>query len=417
MRSKDILNAEENESNVRYYCRHFTKRFERAKGCNIFTVDGEKYIDFFSGAGALNYGHNNDYIMSAIVDYIRNDGIVHALDMLTNAKKEFLENFRNKILIPREYIYKLMFCGPSGTNANEAAAKVARKYTGRKNVLAFMGAFHGMSLGSLALTSSHFARGGAGVQLENTTFIPFCGSGFDSLKYIEMFLEDDHSGIEKPAAIFFESVQGEGGVNVADYKWIADLYELCKRNQILLVCDDVQVGCGRTGTFFSFEKAGIEPDIVTLSKSISGCGLPMSLLLLKPEIDCLVAGEHNGTFRGNQLAFVGACAAIDYSIEYNLWEKVSADEIYIKKYLEQEILSISSKIQCRGRGLIWGIDFGEFDEGLADKISKNCFLNGLIIETAGRKGCVLKLMPPLVISREELTTGLDIIKNAIKDSI
>lgn len=417
MGNNEMLITEENESDVRYYCRHFAKEFGKAKMCKMFTTDGREYIDFFSGAGALNYGHNNEYIIARIIDYLENDGILHALDMFTEAKKEFINNFNSKILVPRNLYYKMMFCGPSGTNANEAALKIARKYTGRQNVIAFMGAFHGMSLGSLALTSSLFSRGGAGVHLENTTFIPYYGSNFDSLRYIEMLLEDDHSGIEKPAAVFLETVQGEGGVKVADYRWIVDLYELCKKHQILLVCDDVQVGCGRTGTFFSFEKAGIQPDIVTLSKSISGCGLPMSLLLLKPEIDCLSAGEHNGTFRGNQLAFVGASAAIDYVVENNLLEKVSMDEIYIKKYVESEILSIDPKIQYRGRGMIFGIDLEKFDEGLADEISKKCFLNGLIIETSGRKGCVLKIMPPLVISREELTEGLNILIKAIADTL
>ncbi len=408
---------EENESNVRYYCRRFAKEFAKAKMSKMFTADGAEYIDFFSGAGTLNYGHNNEYIVNKIIEYLKNDGIIHALDMYTSAKIDFIHKFQNKILIPRQYDYKMMFCGPSGTNANEAALKIVRKYTGRKNVIAFMGAFHGMTLGSIALTSSSFARRGAGVQLDNTIFIPYYGADIDSLKYLEMILEDDHSGIEKPAAIFLETVQGEGGVNVADYKWIAELYDICKKNQILLVCDEVQTGCGRVGTFFSFEKAGIQPDIVTLSKSISGCGLPMSLLLLKPEIDCLDAGEHNGTFRGNQLAFVGASAAIDYVIENDVWKKVLNNERYIKAYLEQEILSIDSKIQCRGRGMIWGIDFGGFEEKTCNEISKKCFENGVIIETSGRRGSVLKILPPLVINREELTAGLNVIKKTIEDSL
>ncbi|HCL02162.1 MAG TPA: diaminobutyrate--2-oxoglutarate transaminase [Lachnoclostridium phytofermentans] len=410
-----MLESEKFESNVRNYCRHFPKVFTKAKLCKMYTPEGEEYLDFFSGAGTLNYGHNNEYIMERIINYIKDDGILHALDMYTTAKCDFIKKFQDCILAPRNYNYKMMFCGPSGTNANEAALKIARKYTGRKNVIAFMGAFHGMSLGSLALTSSLFARNGAGVQLENTIFVPYCRKGFDSLEYIKMILNDDHSGIEKPAAIFVETVQCEGGVQVADFEWLKELDKICKENHILLVCDDIQVGCGRTGTFFSFEQAGIEPDMVTLSKSISGGGLPMSLLLLKPEIDCLEPGEHSGTFRGNQLAFIGASAAIDYAIEHKLWDKVQNDEKYVKEYIEQNILPINNKIQYRGKGLIFGIDFSNFNnEKLTDEISKECFANGLIIELAGRKDSVLKIIPPLIISRDELTAGLNIIKKSIQ---
>ncbi len=413
-----MTESERYESNIRNYCRDFPKVFTRSKLCKMYTAENEEYLDFFCGAGALNYGHNNDFIMERIVDYIRSDGITHALDMYTAAKCDFIKKFQDYIVKPRGYEYKMMFCGPTGTNANEAALKIARKYTGRKNVIAFMGAFHGMTVGSLSLTSSLAARRGAGIQLENTTFIPYCRNDFDSLGYIRMILNDDHSGIEKPAAIFVETVQGEGGVQVADFGWLKELAELCKEYQILLVCDEVQVGCGRTGTFFSFEQAGIEPDMVVMSKSISGSGLPMALVLLKPEIDCLTSEEHSGTFRGNQLAFIGASAAIDYSIEHKLWDKVKDDEQYIKEYIKENILPISPKIQCRGRGLIFGIDFSNFDDKkLADCISKECFRRGLIIELAGRNNSVLKVMPALIIRRDEFMAGLEIIRKAIQACI
>ncbi|SUY47141.1 2,4-diaminobutyrate 4-transaminase [Clostridium putrefaciens] len=410
-----MTESEKYESNIRNYCRYFPKVFTKSKLCKMYTGENEEYLDFFCGAGALNYGHNNDYIMEQIVDYIKNDGITHALDMYTTTKCDFIKKFQDNIIKPRGYEYKMMFCGPTGTNANEAALKIARKHTGRKNVIAFMGAFHGMTLGSLSLTSSLTARRGAGVQLENTTFIPYCRNDFDSLGYIRMILNDDHSGIEKPAAIFVETIQGEGGVQVADFRWLKELAELCKEYQILLVCDEVQVGCGRTGTFFSFESAGIEPDMVVMSKSISGSGLPMSLVLLKPEIDCLTSEEHSGTFRGNQLAFVGASAAIDYAIEHKLWDKVKDDEQYVKGYIEENILPISPKIQYRGRGLIFGIDFSDFDDKrLVFRISQECFKRRLIIELSGRDDSVLKVMPALVIHRDELMAGLEIIRKAIQ---
>ncbi|MDO5560729.1 MAG: diaminobutyrate--2-oxoglutarate transaminase [Oscillospiraceae bacterium] len=407
------------ESDVRSYCRSFPVVFNKAKMSDMFTDNGDKYIDFFCGAGALNYGHNNDYIIDRIIDYLRNSGIMHSLDMHTTAKAEFMKCFCDKILKPRNLDYKLMFCGPTGTNANEAALKIARKYTGRTNVFSFMGAFHGMSLGSLALTSSDFSRDGAGVPLGNVTFMPFpfgFNETFDTIGYIENVLNDDHSGIEKPAAIFCETVQAEGGIIPADKEWLVRLRDLCTRHGILLVCDEVQVGCGRTGTFFSFERAGIAPDMVSLSKSISGSGLPMSLLLIKPEYDCFKPGEHNGTFRGNQLAFVGAKAAIDFAVETGLYEKVNQKGIIIEKFVRENILPLDSSFEYRGIGLIHGIDFSKSSvEDACGKIAHECFSNGLVIERAGRRDDVLKIMPALTIEEDELMEGLKIIETSVKN--
>lgn len=344
---------------------------------------------------------------------------MHALDMHTKAKKDFIKCFKENILEPRNLDYKLMFCGPTGTNANEAALKIARKYTGRTNVFAFMGAFHGMTLGSLALTSSDFSREGAGVPLSNVTFMPFpfgFNKTFDTIEYMENILNDDHSGIEKPAAIFCETIQAEGGVIVADKEWLVRLRDLCTRHGILLVCDEVQVGCGRSGSFFSFERAGIVPDMVSLSKSISGCGLPMSLLLINPEIDCLRPGEHNGTFRGNQMAFVGAKRAIEYAIENHVYENVSAKEKIVTDFINERILPLDKTFEHRGIGLIHGIDFSNSSlEDACAKVAGECFKNGLIIERAGRKDDVLKIMPALTISDEMLIEGLEIIEKSIKN--
>ena len=410
---------EQYESNVRSYCRSFPKVFVKSKMSTIVAEDGEEYLDFFSGAGALNYGHNNDFIKGPVIEYLSGDGLIHGLDMYSKAKQEFIDTFVNKILKPRDLEYKLMFCGPTGTNANEAALKIARKITKRNNVISFRGAFHGMTMGSLSMTSSCFDRGGAGVQLGNVTFMPYptgCNAKFDTIEYLENVLNDDHSGMEKPAAIFLETVQAEGGVMVADVEWLKRLRKLCTDHKILLVVDDVQVGCGRTGNFFSFERAGIKPDMVTLSKSISGYGLPMSLLLIIPEVDCLAPGEHNGTFRGNQLAFIAGKAAIEYAIDTDLWDNVKVKEELVNRYIRENILSIDSRIEHRGIGLIHGIDFNNItrDCSIAKLVSNECFKSNLIIETAGRNGNVLKILPPLVIKEEELLSGLEIVKASIK---
>lgn len=407
---------EENESNVRSYCRKFPTEFTYAQNAKLADINGTEYIDFFAGAGAINYGHNNPLIKSAILEYLKEDHIIHALDMYTTAKEQFISSFKNNILMPRNLDYKLMFCGSTGTNAVEAALKLCRKVKRRHNIFAFSGAFHGMSLGSLAMTSDVFSRTGAGIPLTNVTFMPYYNAFSDpmiSLDYLENVLTDDHSGIDKPSAIFLETVQAEGGINPAPIPWLKRLRTICDKYDILMVVDDIQVGVGRCGSFFSFERADITPDVVILSKSISGFGLPMSMLLFKPEYDAFNPAEHNGTFRGNQLAFVGAKAGIEYYVQNNLDCIVQEKEQIIREFIEKEILPLDSRLSARGIGMIWGIDFSQIDSSLASTISHACFEKHLVIELAGRKDCVLKVLPPLTIDKKQLEEGLTIIKNCI----
>ena len=412
---------EQNESSVRSYCRKYPVVFKKAKDSYIYDEDGNKYLDFLAGCGALNYGHNNDEIKKAVIEYLSDDNITHAMDMYTEAKADFIDTFKKKILDPKGLSYKMMFCGSTGTNAVEAALKLCRKNKKRSNIIAFMGAFHGMTLGSLALTTDKTSRDGAGVSLDNVTFIPY-ESGFhtklDSLDFLETILLDDHSGVEKPAAVFLETVQAEGGIYVASVEWLKRLEKICHDNDILLVVDDIQVGCSRTGSFFSFERAGIKPDMITLSKSIGGYGFPMSLLLIREELDIWKPAEHNGTFRGNQVAFVAAKKAIEINADTNFNEEVLRKGAIVKDYVEKNILTMDVDITLRGIGLIWGIDFGKLkDKDISHKIADKCFEKGLIIERAGRGDSVLKILPPLTISDEELLKGLQIIKESTEEII
>lgn len=409
---------EDRESQVRSYCRSFPVVFTKSKMSTLIDENGRQYIDFFAGAGALNYGHNNDYIKKQILEYIENDGITHALDMFAGAKKEFLQIFDDKILKPRKLDYKVAFCGPTGTNAVEGALKLCRKVTGRSNVFAFTGSFHGMTMGSAAITSGISFSNSIGVNRLGATFVPYpygFYQTFDTIRYIEEILNDDHSGVEKPAAIFLETIQCEGGICVAPVEWMQRLRKLCDEYGILLVIDDIQAGCGRTGYFFSFERAGIVPDMVTLSKSISGYGLPMALLLLKPELDIWAPAEHNGTFRGVQLSFVGAKAAIEYRQSYDFDGETQRKGKLLEECIIKNILPINKKLETRGMGLIRGIDIHDGD--LAKKIASECFENGLVMERAGRNDEVLKIMPPLVITEDELLKGLEIIEKAVKKAL
>ena len=409
------------ESNVRSYCRSFPAIFHRAKGSIVYDESGKEYIDFFAGAGALNYGHNHDYIKQKIMSYLDADGIAHGLDMYTSAKEKFLAQFNQVILNPKQLDYRVQFCGPTGTNAVEAALKLARKVKQRTGIFSFMGAYHGMTLGSLSITGNTGVRAGTIGTLNNVTFMPYpygFMESFDTIEYIESVLNDVNSGIEKPAAIVFETVQAEGGVIVAPIEWMQRLRKLCDDNDILLISDDIQVGCNRTGSFFSFERANIVPDMVTLSKSISGYGFPMSLLLIKPELDIWEPGEHNGTFRGNQLAFIGATAALEYKGNINLEQDVKEKELFLKSYLTQQIAPMSDKIAIRGIGMIWGIDVKNFGgKSFAKAITSRCFEKGLIVEVAGRNSTVIKILPPLVIDMPTLQKGCSIIKEAFNECL
>ncbi|WP_144638483.1 diaminobutyrate--2-oxoglutarate transaminase [Bordetella genomosp. 13] len=409
------------ESEVRGYIRSFPVVFSQARGSLLIDEEGTEYIDFFSGAGTLNYGHNNPVFKEKLVEYLQSDGVVHGLDMATSAKKHFLETVDRVLLKPRNWQYTLQFTGPTGTNAVEAALKIARQVKGRPNIISFTHGFHGVSGGSLAATANMKFRDAAGYALGNTTFMPYdgyFGPDVDTIAYLERMLDDPSSGMDKPAGVIVETVQGEGGVNVATLRWLKELEKLCRRHDMLLIVDDIQVGCGRTGSFFSFESAGIRPDIITLSKSLSGYGLPMSLVLMKPELDIWKPGAHSGTFRGNNLAFVTATAALDtYWASDAFSTDVQRKERMVRDWLENLAHSYpNAGLSVRGRGLIQGLVTGNQPD-LANRIARKAFERGVVIETAGAHDEVLKLLPALTIEDELLTRGLDVIEASVAEAL
>ncbi|MFI0507483.1 diaminobutyrate--2-oxoglutarate transaminase [Streptomyces albogriseolus] len=407
------------ESEVRSYCRGWPTVFGRAHGSRIYDEDDRPYLDFFSGAGALNYGHNNPVLKRALLDYIERDGVTHALDMSTAAKRAFLETFQETVLKPRSLPYKVMFPGPAGTNAVEAALKLARKVKGREAVVFFTNAFHGMSLGSLAVTGNAFKRAGAGIPLVHAVPMPYDErpqGGERAFDWFDRLLAGEGSGLDTPAAVIVETVQGEGGINVARPEWLRDLAELCRRRDMLLIVDDIQMGCGRTGAFFSFEEAGITPDIVTLSKSVSGYGLPMALTLFRPELDVWQPGEHNGTFRGFNPAFVTATAALE---EYWRDGRLEKQTLARGDQTEQALRAVAAGRpgpvpEVRGRGLAWGMEFA--DPSRATAVCARAFELGLLLETSGPRDEVVKLFPPLTIDEQELEEGLALFARAVRET-
>jgi diaminobutyrate-2-oxoglutarate transaminase len=408
---------EDRESAVRSYCRVWPKVFDRATGSWLYDEDGRAYLDFFTGASALNYGHNNPALKRALLDYLAGDRVIHSLDMYTVAKSEFLGTFDELILQPRQLDYRVQFAGPGGANAVEAALKLARMATGRTEVIAFTGAFHGMTLGALAVTGSRFHRDGAGVPLPHAHLVPFgcrLDGGEPGSPGIEGLLQDSDAMLDEVAAVIVETVQGEGGINVASLKWLSDLADLCRRHGVLLIVDDVQMGCGRTGPFFSFEAAGIKPDIICLSKSISGFGFPLGLTLIRPDLDIWKPGQHNGTFRGVNPAFVTGTAALCV-----YWQDKGLEQSTLAKgqRLAAELATLAGSVpatllQPRGRGLARGLAFEHAE--LAGKVSSAAFERGLLVETAGPEDEVIKLLPPLTVTDAELDHGLAILADAVQ---
>lgn len=408
--------AHRRESDVRSYSRSFPVVFERASGSYLYDVDGRAYLDFFCGAGSLNYGHNDPGMKQALIRYLEADGVMHSLDMATRARTEFLDRLESVILAPRRADYRVQFTGPTGTNGVEAALKLARKVTRRANVIAFTQAYHGHSLGALAVTANTFYRDEAFVNRSNVAFMPFdgyFGPGVDTLGYLRRFIEDTSSGVDLPAAIILETIQGEGGVNVASTGWLQGVQALCREFDILLIVDDVQVGCGRGGTFFSFEPAGLEPDMIVLSKSISGFGLPMSLLLMRPSLDQWQPGEHSGTFRGSGAAIVTATEALRF------WENPE-----FARHLERtsrqfhgELVRLCDRFAdlsftVRGRGVIYGLESP--DAAVNQQLARACFERGMVVELCGASRNVLKLLPPLTIRADELQAGIEILERSLE---
>lgn len=408
---------EQRESDIRAYCRVYPVVFDTAVNARQTDETGKEYIDFFAGAGVLNFGHNNERMKKAVIDYISANGVTHSLDMHTTAKRRYMERFVKTILEPRGMSHKMQFMGPTGTNAVEAALKIARRATGRREVVAFTHGFHGMTLGALACTANQVFRAAAGIPLEHVSHFPFDadgtgnipGAGMESIEQMRAFYTDSSSGISPPAAFLVETIQAEGGVNVASREWLHALAALAKEVGALLIVDDIQVGCGRTGSFFSFDDLDIDPDIICLAKGIGGMGTPMAMNLVKPEIDQhWKPGEHTGTFRGQDLSFVAGSEALGYFEDATLMDEVKTkaqrmyDAIIPLEKFEQ--------VEVRGKGMILGLDVG--DGTRARAIVDACFADGLLITACGTGGRVLKLIPPLTIPDDDLQQGLDTLVKA-----
>jgi diaminobutyrate-2-oxoglutarate transaminase len=404
------------ESEIRAYGRVYPAVFVSGDNARQTDEEGKQYIDFYAGAGVLNFGHNNPALIQPVIEYLQSGGVLHTLDMMTPPKRDFIQAFVETILAPRGMHYKLQFMGPTGTNAVEAALKLARKVTGRTEVVAFSQGFHGMTLGALACTANSYFRNAAGTPLNHVTHWPFetnRGGGVDSLDTLRALYENSSGGREKPAAFIVEAVQAEGGVNLASKAWLQELQQLARDLGALLIVDDIQAGCGRTGSYFSFEDADIDPDIITLAKGIGGIGTPMAMNLVKPVHDAhWQPGEHTGTFRGQNISFIAGRAALAYFAD----DRLLTETVRKGQVMAEQLRAISARYPdksfgVRGKGMMQALDVG--DGSLAKAIARDCFEHGMLMGPCGVGGEVLKLIPPLTIPDEDLQQGLQILADAI----
>lgn len=434
----DLLRSR--ESNARTYARSFDRLIARAQGATLWDVDGREYIDCLACAGSLALGHRHPHVMERVQEFLGSGHMLQGLDIPTVAKHEFVERLLSALPAAFAADAKLLFCGPCGSDAVEAALKLFKTSTGRRSVLAFHGAYHGMTLGSLSLMGQRGPKASITGLAAETHFMPYpgglrCPFGIGgtageaaSLRYIDSVLSDPASGITTPALVIVEAVQGEGGCIPASHDWLRGLRDITRRHGIPLVLDEVQTGFCRTGAMFAFEQAGIVPDAVVMSKAVGG-GFPLAVLAYHARYDTWSPGAHAGTFRGNQIAMVAGAATIGWLQQHDL----ASESLRKGKLLERMLVDLARKYPCladvRGRGLMMGVevvdpgcrsDFSQpppLNGQLADVIKRGCFNRGLILETGGRHGAVLRFLPPLVISDDQLALAVQRLDAAISAAL
>lgn len=423
------------ESNVRSYPRKLPFAIAKAQGAWITDVENNRYLDCLAGAGTLALGHNHPDILQSIQNVITSGLPLHTLDLTTPLKDEF-SAYLLSLLPGQGKEYCLQFCGPSGADAVEAAMKLAKKHTGRSGIISFSGGYHGMTHGALSVTGNLSPKEAIQGLMPEVQFLPYphqyrCPlgiggeAGVTALSYyFENLINDVESGVRKPAAVILEAVQGEGGVNPAPASWLQRIRKVTQEHGILLIIDEVQAGFSRTGKLFAFEHAGIEPDIIVMSKAVGG-GLPLAVLGLKREFDAWEPGHHTGTFRGNQLAMATGLTTLKYLKEKNVADKVARQGEWLKGKLAELQKRYPVIGHVRGLGLMLGMEIvkpGEAQDAmgcypadgqLSALLQKKCFENGLILERGGRNGCVLRLLPSLLITDDELEIFLSKFENAL----
>jgi len=401
---------------------------KKAKGAIIEDVDGNRFIDFFSGAGVLNVGHCNPDVLRRVS--AQQEDLIHMLDFPTENKINFIQKILSYLPEAVRKDYKVSFCGPTGSDAVEAAVKLAKHKTGRSSIVSFYGSYHGMTSGALALTSNIRFRENMSSLMPGVHFIPYsycyrCNYNkaakscqFDCSDHLAAILENQHSGIPKPAAVILEPIQGEGGTIVPKDGYLDRIIEIAHRNDVLVIFDEVQCGFFRTGKFIESLNINTMPDIITMSKGLGGIGFPISAIIYKKSIESWGPGDHIGTFRGNQVSIAAGTAALDFVADNDIENHTVSMGAYLMTLLN-DLASENPYIgDVRGKGLFIGIEYvmdkrskKPFPE-MVKQLKKKCFENGLLFETGGHFNNVIRFLPPLIINKEIIDNAMQIFKNA-----
>ncbi len=425
------------ESNARSYPRRFPIAIGRAEGIYIEDTAGQLFIDCLAGAGTLALGHNHPAIHRALHQHLDSMAPLHTLDITTPVKDAFVDLLFEALPAEFSKQARIQFCGPTGADAVEAAIKLAKTATGRRSVVAFSGAYHGMTHATLGMMGDLAPKAPIHNLMPEVQFLPYpylyrCPFGLfgeqsitSNLNYIESLLSDSHSGVLPPAAVIVEAIQGEGGVIAAPSRWLQGLRRITQERDIVLILDEVQCGMGRSGKMFAFEHAEIVPDIIVISKALGG-GLPLSVIVYDQALDTWAPGAHAGTFRGNQLAMAAGSVTLSTIAKQQLWEHAAM----MGNRLHQHLIRL--KAECpyvgdvRGRGLMLGVEIVDADQQqsppptfaqLASSIQHRCLQNGLIIETGGRDNSTLRFLPPLIIQEKEIDLAAEIFRNSALESV
>ncbi len=427
--SKTYLDYQsEHESSAVSYPRGMPMAFRRAKGATIEDVDGNLYVDFFGGAGVINVGHANPHVLDAARSQL--DDVTHTLDMPSPARKKMVEVLAG--VLPGD-LNKIFFGGPTGSDAIEAAVKLAKYNTKRYPMIAFEGGYHGMTAGALSLCSGSPFKGDFLPLIPEVHFVPYsycyrCPFGREQAtcdlecgKYLEHVVEDSHSGVGHPAAIVVESIQGEGGSIVPDERFLPKIREICDKYDILMIDDEIQAGFCRTGKMFACEHTGVMPDILTMSKALGGVGFPISAVAYKEKLDTWPPGKHIGTFRGNMVAYAGGAAGIDFMLETNLADhamQLGEKMLSMLKDVESDSPIVG---EVRGKGLMIGVEFvkdkatKEPAPEIAAAMRKLCHQRGVLIEVGGHYFNVARFLPPLVLTEELARKGVEVFCDSVRD--
>ncbi len=447
MTVKDLANnnellsqQERRESNARSYPRRIPIAINEAEGIFVTDMEGKRYYDCLAGAGTLALGHNHSVAIEAMESVLRDKRPLHTLDITTPVKEEFVNEVFSSLPGNFAERAKIQFCGPTGGDAIEAALKLVKTATGKRSILTFQGGYHGSTHGTMAISGNLAPKEHVHGLIPDTHFLPYpysyrCPFGMKgdeghkiSSTYIENLLDDPESGILPPAAMILEVVQGEGGSVPAPIEWLQEMRRITSERGIPLIIDEIQTGIGRTGKMFAFEHAGIIPDVIVLSKAIGG-SLPLSVVIYDKDLDKWNPGAHIGTFRGNQLAMAAGTASLRFIKKYELDKHAAAMGEKMLAALKEFQLNCPEIGDVRGRGLMIGVEIvdptqvqsssGSYpaQPALASRIQRECFDRGLILEVGGRNGSVVRLLPPLIITNDQVSEVLNIFEEAVKAAV